>query len=294
MRSVSSGARNQRQYPPQPISRRVAGEAFDEFGEFVDLASQAVEFHDARAVCLAHLGHVEAARMLVGARLEEVEGTGRHTISIRGIGCAELTEVVPTLVGPRRCCAVALHPFAIALVSQKPDSASNSAYWIWVRSWPPHITSISRSAWSTLEGNCASSTTLRSIMSSLAWGCKRRALPSHTGLATHDAPDTSLAASVIVGCRLRIVPHYVSAVPAFRRATPYAVNSIHITAALAARPLLRRKRRLCGIPIWFKELPGGQQGREHGRLPQCGVRQCRHSRRSAQGPDCALSHRRSP
>jgi hypothetical protein len=47
--------------------------AYDEFAELAGPAAQAVEFSDARAICLAHLGRLDEARGLVGARLEHVE-----------------------------------------------------------------------------------------------------------------------------------------------------------------------------------------------------------------------------
>jgi DNA-binding NarL/FixJ family response regulator len=47
--------------------------AFDEFAELAGPAAQAIVFSDARAICLAHLGRLEEARALIGARLQHVE-----------------------------------------------------------------------------------------------------------------------------------------------------------------------------------------------------------------------------
>jgi DNA-binding CsgD family transcriptional regulator len=45
----------------------------DEFAELAGPAAQAIAWSDARAICLAHLGRLEEARRLVGARLEHID-----------------------------------------------------------------------------------------------------------------------------------------------------------------------------------------------------------------------------
>jgi DNA-binding NarL/FixJ family response regulator len=45
---------------------------FDEFAELAGDASQAIDFGDARAVCLAHLGRLDEARAAVGSHLEQI------------------------------------------------------------------------------------------------------------------------------------------------------------------------------------------------------------------------------
>jgi ATP/maltotriose-dependent transcriptional regulator MalT len=49
---------------------------FDEFSNLAGPAAQAIAFTDARAVCLAHVGQLEEARTVVGARLDGVAGGG--------------------------------------------------------------------------------------------------------------------------------------------------------------------------------------------------------------------------
>jgi tetratricopeptide (TPR) repeat protein len=76
--------------------------AFDEFSALAGPASRAVGFGDARAVCLAHLGRVEEARVVVEQRLEQIaadSGDQSHMYSL-----AWLLEAA-VLVGDARAAA---------------------------------------------------------------------------------------------------------------------------------------------------------------------------------------------